>query len=186
MMTVQKVRAQDRISAFLDKAELRELVDTYARAIDRRDMSLLRSCYCADAIDNHGAMFSGTVDEYISWQPKIMAGFENSAHYILNAIFQIEGDEAEGEVYFIGAHRIIDPEPMHEFLGGRYMDHYRRDDDGRWKFAQRDLAWDWYERRPLKADDLSFVRSLGDYQGQGSGDHSQQILKRISALEGNR
>ena len=63
---------EKRLRDTVDKAELRELVDRYARAIDRRDMALLRACYHPDAIDNHGTLFSGGIDAYVAWQPEIM------------------------------------------------------------------------------------------------------------------
>lgn len=170
---------EKRLAEFVDKAELAELVARYARAIDRRDMALLRSCYHPDAIDNHGVLFSGSIDAYIAWQPTIMAQFENSAHYIVNSIFEVNGDEAEGEVYFVGVHRIMSPEPKHERIGGRYLDRYRRGEDGRWRFAQRDLVWDWYETRDVSEAELTFVRSLGA-QGCGEGDVSSNVLPRLA------
>ncbi|HUD31373.1 MAG TPA: nuclear transport factor 2 family protein [Novosphingobium sp.] len=170
-----------RMAEFLDKAELRDLVNRYARAVDRRDMDLLRACYHPDAVDNHGTLFSGTIDAYIDWQPQIMAGFENSAHYIVNAVFALDGDEAQGEVYFFGMHRVMDPEPRHDYVGGRYLDHYRRGDDGRWRFARRDLVWDWVENRSVSEGEMTFLRSLG-HQGTGSDDVSKQILPLLDRL----
>ena len=177
---------EQRLSAMADKAELRELVDRYARAIDRRDMALLRDCYHPDAVDNHGTLFSGGIDAYIEWQPQIMGTFENSAHYILNAVFALggdvgNGDEAQGEVYFFGIHRNPGPDPVHGYVGGRYLDHYRRGADGRWRFSQRDLVWDWAENRAPGEEAMAFLRSLGT-QGSGADDASHTILPLLATL----
>ncbi|WP_159979097.1 MULTISPECIES: nuclear transport factor 2 family protein [unclassified Novosphingobium] len=177
-MTLQHADADHldtRLAELLDKAELRDLVNRYARAVDRRDMDLLRACYHADAIDNHGSLFSGGIDAYIDWQPQIMAAFENSAHYIVNTVFALDGDEAQGEVYFFGMHRVTQPELRHDYVGGRYLDHYRRGADGRWRFAQRDLVWDWVENRSVSESEMAFLRALG-HQGTGADDISKQIL----------
>lgn len=183
MTTAETTRSLDaRMLEFLDKAELRELVNRYARAVDRRDMDLLRSCYHPDAIDNHGVLFSGSAEEYIAWQPEIMNRFENSAHYIVNTLFAVDGDEAEGEVYFFGFHRMTEGEVRNEFIGGRYLDHYRRGEDGRWRFGQRDLVWDWYENRPAADEAMVFLRSLGD-QGCGEVDVSKRILPLLETLK---
>lgn len=172
---------EKRLRDTVNKAELRELVDRYARAIDRRDMALLRACYHPDAIDNHGTLFSGGIDAYVAWQPEIMGTFENSAHYILNAVFALDGDEAEGEVYFFGIHRGHEDEPVHGYVGGRYLDHYRRGADGRWRFAQRDLVWDWAENCAPGAGAMTFLRSLG-HQGCGEADVSKTLLPLLDQL----
>jgi hypothetical protein len=50
----------------IDHIAVRDVVLKYARAIDRMDWELLRSCYYPDAIDDHGP-FRGTVEEMIPW-----------------------------------------------------------------------------------------------------------------------
>ena len=57
----------DPLQELIDKQALQELVLSYCRACDRRDFVLLRTLYHDDAVDEHGAMFCGSADEYVAW-----------------------------------------------------------------------------------------------------------------------
>ena len=62
----------DALQTLIDKQALHELVLRYCRACDRRDFVLLRSLYHDDAIDDHGAMFCGSADEFLVWLPPLL------------------------------------------------------------------------------------------------------------------
>lgn len=55
-----------RLQRLLDEAEIREVMCRGARAIDRLDMELLRSCYHPDAVDDHG-VYVGDVEGFIAF-----------------------------------------------------------------------------------------------------------------------
>ena len=86
----------DPVQEFIDKQSLHELVLRYCRACDRRDFPQLRALYHDDAIDDHGAMFCGSADEYLAWLPGVLANFEATVHSITNALFVVAGDAAQG------------------------------------------------------------------------------------------
>ena len=133
----------------LDVAALTRLGHTYCHAIDRRDFSLLRTLYDDDAIDDHGPMFCGGPDAFVTWLPKAMASWDATTHIIHNALFLIAGDEADGELVNTAYHRALDG--THEVIvHGRYLDQYRKR-DGIWRFFRRGLVLDWMEQRPLAA-----------------------------------
>src|SRR5271166_1154589 len=90
-----------------DKIALLDLVQKYSRAIDRRDFALLRTLYHDDATEEHGGMFSGSAAAYIDWLPGVLAKNETTAHYVVNTLFEIDGDRAEGETYKINYHRSL-------------------------------------------------------------------------------
>lgn len=162
------------LQALLDKQSLYELAMRYARAIDRRDRDLLLSVYHDDAIDHHGGMFKGSAREFADWQPTVMAPFEVTAHYIINTSYRLDGDRAEGELYFIAYHRIQTPEPKEITIGGRYLDRYERR-NGDWKIAYRTLVWDFSRSNPLDAGEYEFLKSLG-VTGSGGNDISRTEL----------
>jgi len=132
----------DSVRELSDKQALLELVLTYCRACDRRDFALLRSLYHDDAIDDHGAMFRGSPDEYVAWLPGVLQNFEATSHSISNALFRLEADAAQGELYSIAYHRTHPPRAREIIIGGRYLDRYERR-AGAWKFLHRSLALDW-------------------------------------------
>ena len=141
--------AQDQgLRVVKDKSELHDLVLTYCRACDRRDYALLRSLYHDDAIDDHGDMFCGPVDDYVAWLPNVLESFEATVHSISNTLFVVDGDAAEGEIYTQAYHRTPAPDAQEIIIGGRYLDRYERR-DGIWRFIHRSLACDWCDVRAV-------------------------------------
>jgi hypothetical protein len=125
-----------------DKMELYELVVAYCRAVDRRDVALMRSLYHADAIDDHGSLFYGTGEEFIAFLPGPLTEFALTTHHITNTLFQVSGDEAEGESYFIAGHITLEAVPRNLIVSGRYLDKFQRR-DGMWRFSHRTAVADW-------------------------------------------
>jgi hypothetical protein len=140
----------DPCGELIDKQALKELVLKYCRACDRRDFCLLRTLYHDDAIDDHGAMFKGTADEYLAWLPGVLANFEATVHSLTNTLFEVRGDAAQGELYALAYHRTHRPAARDITIGGRYLDHYERR-AGEWKFLRRALALDFCQVTPVDA-----------------------------------
>ena len=64
---------QDTQDEALAKHHIREVLARYARAIDRADGALLKTCYHPDAIEEHGGNFAGNAYDYIDQAiPKVM------------------------------------------------------------------------------------------------------------------
>ena len=162
------------LQALLDKQALHELALRYARAIDRRDRALLLSVYHDDAVDRHGSLFEGSPRAYADWQPEVMAPFEVTAHYIMNTDFRLDGDHAQGELYFVAFHRRQPPEREELLVGGRYLDRYERR-DGEWKISDRQLVWDFVSGHLPQAAHLDMLASLGTV-GSGADDASYRVL----------
>lgn len=130
--------------AALERVALQHLVYAYCHAADRRDFVLLRSLYTDDAIDDHGA-FNGPVDDFIPWFRDGLAVFEATAHNVLNTLFIVDGDNAQGEIRAIAYHRLA-ATGAEIVAGGRYLDRYRKT-DGAWRFTYRSFVIDWIEER---------------------------------------
>lgn len=131
-----------------DQFALSRLIDLYAHAVDRCDLTLLRSLYTDDAIHDHGAMFRGGPDAFSAFIGSSMRGM-TSHHFMGNRLFVIDGDAARGEIYAINSHVIgQDTAAARDYIaGGRYLDRYVRTDDG-WKIAHRSRVIDWSHERP--------------------------------------
>lgn len=132
----------DRLAVAADKSELLDLLHRYCRAIDRRDLGLLRSVYHPDATDNHGGYFNGSVDDFIAAVPGHLEPFAITTHMIGNALFAIDGDMAEGESYLIANHVTRDDPPRRLVAAARYLDRFERR-GGEWRIAARVCVLDW-------------------------------------------
>lgn len=139
------------IARLIAKEEIRELVLLYARAADRRDTELMRSLYTKDGIDNHGEIFSGNAGEFVDFMAANKGRMGYTGHFVCNHLIAVESDEvAYGEVYLIAYHHMLADadEVIEDIMLVRYHDHYRKE-DGLWRFARRDTAFDQRFERPL-------------------------------------
>lgn len=149
---------------------LRRLVDTYSRACDRRDFVLLRSLYHDDALEEHGAMFTGSPDEYVAWVEAALSNWQATAHYVTNALFSVVGDHAEGEVYKLNYHRTLDG--AEEIVtGSRSLDRFARR-DGEWRFLGRCVTLDWATRRPASGEAYENFAAASPHGAAGPADLS--------------
>ena len=64
MTDTERARAS-ALDRMLARDAIREILARYARAIDRADGPLLKSCYFDDAIEEHGSSFTGRAHDYV-------------------------------------------------------------------------------------------------------------------------
>jgi ketosteroid isomerase-like protein len=141
------------LQQLIDKDAIRDLVLAYSRAVDRKDVTLLRDLYTADATDSHGDSFDGGAKEYCDFIEMSLPHMPYSGHHVCNHLISVEGDEGNGEVYALAYHLIPDranPGAMIEdFMCVRYIDNYRREADGKWRFSKRVVTYDVQIQRPF-------------------------------------
>lgn len=160
---------------------LRRLVASYSRACDRRDFALLRSLYHDDAIEEHGAMFTGPPDAYVAWVRRALAQWSATAHYVANALFEVAGDEAEGEIYKINHHRTLDgSEDI--VTGSRSLDRFARR-GGEWRFMRRCVTLDWVDRRPATDADAAGFAAASPPGVAGPDDLSYRALRLFARMD---
>ncbi|HXW08993.1 MAG TPA: nuclear transport factor 2 family protein, partial [Steroidobacteraceae bacterium] len=53
------------LERLLARDGIHEVLARYARGVDRADAELLKSCYHADAIEEHGGTYTGNAHEYV-------------------------------------------------------------------------------------------------------------------------
>ena len=128
----------DRLDALEASNKITEVLLAYARANDRKDEALLRSCFWPESTHRHGR-FDGTSTEFVDFAFGIISGLHFGAHHISNISVEVDGDRGFSECYYFAHHRRPASEEAGEqdaFLEGRYIDiHERR--DGVWKIIQR-------------------------------------------------
>ena len=123
------------IQELIDREAIRDLVLCYSRAIDRKDIELLRDLYTEDATDTHGDSFDGNAEDYCKFIEAALPHMPYSGHHACNHMISIAGDQADGEVYALAFHVLPDManpgKQIEDFMAVRYIDNYhRRSRDG--------------------------------------------------------
>ena len=166
---MKQAPSNDALQLLHDKMALQELVLTYCRAADRRDYALLRSLYTADAIDDHGEYFCGPAGAYVDWLPTVLETWESTLHCVMNSLFKVDGDRAEGEIYKVAYHRSRPPDQYEVTSGGRFLDRYERH-DGVWKFSYRRIVQDFKFKAAMPVVGGAPAAQGGDMGVPGAGD----------------
>jgi hypothetical protein len=131
------------IDSLIAKDEIRDLVLTFCRAVDRGDVDLARTLYEHDALDEHGINPTNTAEEFFGLIEPMEAGLTTIQHNITNHLVRMTGpDSAEGEAYLIAYHRAEGEDTAYLLItGGRYLDRYSKR-QGQWKIAHRKCVLD--------------------------------------------
>ena len=169
------------LQQLIDKDAIRDLVLCYSRAIDRKDVELLRDLYTEDATDTHGTSFDGAAEKYCDFIDASLPYMNYYGHQACNHMVSVEGDEGNGEVYAIALHYIPDQtnpgKMIEDFMAVRYIDNYRRCTDGTWRFSKRVVTYDMHMVRPFDGDGLL---------GTSEVDPSYEVLKQRFFQRGPR
>jgi hypothetical protein len=139
-----------RLERLLARDEIHEVLARYARGVDRADAELLKSCYHADAIEEHGGNYTGNAHEYVDGavirirQMGAMQHLLGSSHIEFDATARV----AWVETYVWTFARLKQGEASTDtFTGGRLVDRFERRDDG-WRIAHRRTVFDWNRDTP--------------------------------------
>ncbi len=154
------------LRALLDKQAITEVIHRYARALDRCDIELLRSCFHPDSTHDHGE-FEGPSLKFCDWAMELLQRLTATQHHIGNVLIELDGDRAFSETYWVAYHRIPADAggsgvvagrgaETDLFIGGRYVDRFERR-AGAWKIARRVGLHDWQRFEP--ASDAGFFNS---------------------------
>lgn len=135
-------------------AELAELSQRYAAALDRRDLSALLSVFHPQAtLRAHPVGRNPMVLETHGQLKKLIAAVEywpRTYHFVGQGLFEVRDGQARGEVYCVANHfSSAQPGQGDNYVMYiRYLDTYAKD-DGRWVIVERDVVTDAAERRDL-------------------------------------
>ncbi|HKU13841.1 MAG TPA: nuclear transport factor 2 family protein [Steroidobacteraceae bacterium] len=145
MTEESRATALDRMLA---RDAIRDVLARYARAIDRADTALLKSCYFEDAIEEHGSSFNGLAHAYVDAAIPKVRTMGVMQHLLGNSFIDLDGDRAYVETYiwtFLRVER--DGRSWDTFTGGRLHDRFERR-NGTWKIAHRRTVFDWNRDTP--------------------------------------
>jgi SnoaL-like domain len=137
---------EPELARLVAQREIEDVILRYCRGIDRMDRELVRSCYHADASDEHGS-FSGGVDAFLDWVWKLLARYESTMHFIGNVLIELRGERAAAETYGVSFHRGPEASPhLNLITGFRFLDRFERRGGGPWKIASRVAVTEWSRR----------------------------------------
>jgi ketosteroid isomerase-like protein len=143
----------DFAAELADRAALRDLAERYASGVDLRDADLYISAFLPDATlyvhDTKGDVTGTRVGhEELAKIPTLIKQYDKTFHFLGQSRYEINGDEATGEVYCMAHHLSPDRHGGTNFvMYMRYFDTYRRDETGTWKIATRHATSDWTDVR---------------------------------------
>ncbi len=179
----ERDRLQIQMREIVDRTQIETVLARYARGVDRKDESLLRSVYHLDAIDNHGT-YNGAADAFVTQlMPRIRA-MQVCFHALCKPWIEIEGDKAVVETYFVGFYRLPIPLPdgalknMYQF--GRYLDRFERR-QGEWRIAHRQLVID--DTRLEDAPDAGVIAAMAKMYRVGADAPADYVYELWSELE---
>jgi uncharacterized protein (TIGR02246 family) len=132
----------DTMRKLADREAIRDVLNRYARAVDRLDADLLRSVFHPDAHDDHGP-FQGSPEEFIEWVvPFLRSEYVATSHHLTSQNIELDDDVAYTETYaVVSQYRMREGERYESVSNARYIDRLERR-DGEWRIADRLVVTD--------------------------------------------
>ncbi len=133
-----------------DRAGMRDVMVRYARGLDRRDFTLVTSCFTSEAHTEYGTRTYTGLEEIVQGLRRSVTRFQSSTHFMGDQLIERHGDAAEVETYAIDYLLYMVDGTQYRSMGGlRYHDTMVRQ-DGRWQISHRVMYTDW--RRNERVD----------------------------------
>jgi hypothetical protein len=145
-----EISTEKAMREIIDRQEIRDVLATFARGIDRSDVEMVRSTFWEDGRFDHGRLAQGPIEGFLKQMPTWP--FVWTQHHLAQTMYEFQGaDLAFTETYCMAYHRRRADEYGVEkdiTIGVRYLDRFERR-DGAWKIAHRVLGWDWNRMDPV-------------------------------------
>ncbi|MFM9937012.1 MAG: nuclear transport factor 2 family protein [Novosphingobium sp.] len=133
-----------------DRLAIMDVLNRYARGIDRCDLTALRSVWWPEAVADYG---TGEVNA-LDWSEGVipaLATMRRTQHFLGNMLIDIDGAAATAETYCRAWHEVNSPDgPQEMEVGGRYLDRLEQRDGG-WRLLHRRYVLDWSRNGPSTA-----------------------------------
>lgn len=131
---------------------LRDIIDRYADAVDRRDPVALRSVFSAQGVLRVQADDGPVENEWsgadVAEVLGTLSGFTSTFHHVGGCVFDLEGMMATGRVHCLAHHyERTGNGPVDLVMMIRYHDRYVREADS-WRIEERRVAVEWTELHP--------------------------------------
>lgn len=128
---------ETRIQRIEARLEIENLIARYANAVDDRDLEAVGDCFCEDAVFGrwNGTDRAEGRESIVQFYHDRLGGTGPSFH--VPHACEIEIHDATTASGTVTAHAEMSVDGMLLIAAFRYLDRYRRDPDGRWRFLER-------------------------------------------------
>lgn len=148
------LNSADKLEELIAREEIRDLLNRYSHAIDRRDWQAFGDIFWPDGKVEYGlyndvAEHFGPIVEQVYNDTRI----DISQHFLGNCIIRVDGATGYGETYVHALHRVPrgDGGFKDVVMGCRYLDRFERR-AGVWRIGHRKVAFDWFREYPDSGD----------------------------------
>jgi len=140
MADIQGLSADDRLRKLEDRAEIRQLIQTYRQHLDARDLTAYGLLFAADGEWLGGTGYGKSPAGITAMLEERLPGNtsesgQSSWHLVAEPEIVLHGDQATGDVTWVLAARGDGDTPTLQLLG-HYEDTYVRE-NGQWRFQRR-------------------------------------------------
>lgn len=127
-----------------DKAEIRELLFRYARAVDDKDWPLMSTVFTPEARLDYTSVDgpAGPRDEVVEWLERSLAPVPMTQHFITNVEIELDGDRATVRAMFYNPMQLPGITEMCS-CGGNYHHQVVRTPDG-WRSERLVEETKWF------------------------------------------
>ena len=138
-----------QLAWLVDRAQISDLLITYARCADTRDWSGIGALFTDDGEFTApvGGTFRGR--DFPALSGPFMSQFAATHHLSTNHAIEIDGDRATSRSYVQAVHVLGEGDPgTHADIGGWY-DHTFARENGEWRIASMKLSFVWTDGEPF-------------------------------------
>jgi ketosteroid isomerase-like protein len=137
---------EQRLQRLEDQAEIRQLVSRYCFVIDDRDLAGIGDCFTADGRfrSADGVMDAQGRDAIIEQYHGRFAELGPGVHVTHDLVVDFDPSDANRATGLVSCSAELVRQGKAMLVALRYYDEYRRDSDGRWRFADRLLRFFYY------------------------------------------
>jgi ketosteroid isomerase-like protein len=163
-----------------DENDIRRVIASYARAVDRCDAELMLAVYHPDAIDDHGSFqlpAAEAVDRIMMAVHRTKSCQHNMTHTLIEGV---DADTAHVETYavcYLVEDDVDTGGDQLRSLGLRYVDRFER--RGHWAIANRRVVHDWSTISPITK-----TWPTAPKLPQGARDRTDPVYTRAPAAQG--
>lgn len=146
------VSEQEALAVWAAERAIERVLQSYARAVDRRDFAAVRACFHPDARIHYGDWFSGSLDEAMAFLEGSIPRLLSTLHFVGTPWIELdlaagrascETPSINSATYPPGA----DGLSVQNVSGGRYTDRFERR-DGDWRIVERRNQRVWAHNLP--------------------------------------